>query len=243
MTTAGAPRRPVAGAAGRRRAIRAALPRGTCNSGTCASRRTRRGVERQSRLARRRRHCGQRLRLALSYDKTVFPRGLLPPILQFGGTASDSAYVHVSFPGMDYKGYFGAPASPLRRSDSILGGGLDGDHQRCAGDVGGAGRGDQDDGDGRHGADHRDVDDRARAIFAGRFTTRRTARRSSAEPRASASCGSSQAPRRPRREERLRQRLPHGERRRLDPGGQRGDLDRVSRARATTSRTQRRSTI
>jgi len=42
------------------------------------------------------------------YDKTVFPRGLLPPTLQFDGTApADSVYLHVSFSGFDYKGYYG----------------------------------------------------------------------------------------------------------------------------------------
>ena len=39
---------------------------GTCNSGTCViSENPGRAVERQSRLARRRRHCGQRLRLGV----------------------------------------------------------------------------------------------------------------------------------------------------------------------------------
>jgi len=51
------------------------------------------------------------------YDHTVFPGGLLPPTLQFGGGAIDGAYVHVTFPGMDYKGFFAAsrPAWPSRR--------------------------------------------------------------------------------------------------------------------------------
>ena len=40
------------------------------------------------------------------YDKTVFPRGLLPPKLQFAGTAPTSVYVHISFGTLDYKGYF-----------------------------------------------------------------------------------------------------------------------------------------
>ncbi len=47
------------------------------------------------------------------YDKTVFPRGLLPPLLQFGGNPPDAMLVHVTFPGMDYKGYFG-PSNPAR---------------------------------------------------------------------------------------------------------------------------------
>ncbi len=52
------------------------------------------------------------------YDKTVFPRGLLPPTLQFAGTAPAATYVHITFPGLDYKGYFAGRArdgSPSRR--------------------------------------------------------------------------------------------------------------------------------
>jgi len=47
------------------------------------------------------------------YDQTVFPRGLLPPTLQFKGTPFDAAYLHVTFAGFDYQGFFGA-ASPAR---------------------------------------------------------------------------------------------------------------------------------
>ena len=42
------------------------------------------------------------------YDATVFPRGLLPPSLQFAGAAPSAVYVHVTSPTLDYKGYFGA---------------------------------------------------------------------------------------------------------------------------------------
>jgi hypothetical protein len=42
------------------------------------------------------------------YDATVFPRGLLPPVLQFAGTAPDAVYLHVSFSTLDYKGFYGA---------------------------------------------------------------------------------------------------------------------------------------
>ena len=53
------------------------------------------------------------------YDGTVFPRGLLPPTLQFGGGAPDAAYVHVTFSGMDYQGFYG-PSNPGRVSFSPL---------------------------------------------------------------------------------------------------------------------------
>jgi hypothetical protein len=42
------------------------------------------------------------------YDKTVFPRGLTPPTLQFAGTTPTAFYVTVTFPGMSYKGYYAA---------------------------------------------------------------------------------------------------------------------------------------
>jgi hypothetical protein len=47
------------------------------------------------------------------YDQTVFPRGLLPPTLQFAGADPTAVFVHVSFPGMDYQGWYGA-SSPAR---------------------------------------------------------------------------------------------------------------------------------
>ncbi|MGH7269220.1 MAG: hypothetical protein ACREJ3_02220, partial [Polyangiaceae bacterium] len=40
------------------------------------------------------------------YDKTVFPKGLISPTMQFGGDASDGEYVHITSKTLDYKGYF-----------------------------------------------------------------------------------------------------------------------------------------
>ena len=47
------------------------------------------------------------------YDKTIFPRGLPSPDLQFGGTAPDATYVHVAVGNgsLDYKGFYG-PSNP-----------------------------------------------------------------------------------------------------------------------------------
>ena len=56
-------------------------------------------------------------KLVYPYDATVFPRGLLPPTLQFSGTAPSAVYVHVSASGVDYKGYFG-PSNPGRAAFS-----------------------------------------------------------------------------------------------------------------------------
>ena len=47
------------------------------------------------------------------YDATVFPRGLLPPKLQFAGQAPTATYVHVTSKNLDYKGYF-AGSTPGR---------------------------------------------------------------------------------------------------------------------------------
>jgi WD40-like Beta Propeller Repeat len=47
------------------------------------------------------------------YDQTVFPRGLAAPTMQFAGTPPDAAYVHISFSGLEYKGFYG-PSNPGR---------------------------------------------------------------------------------------------------------------------------------
>ena len=47
------------------------------------------------------------------YDQTVFPRGLLPPTLQFAGAAPTATYVHITSKYLDYQGFFGA-SSPAR---------------------------------------------------------------------------------------------------------------------------------
>jgi len=49
------------------------------------------------------------------YDKTVFPRGLLPPTLQFGGEAAEAIFVRIQFPGMKYEGFFGSANPPRAR--------------------------------------------------------------------------------------------------------------------------------
>jgi hypothetical protein len=47
------------------------------------------------------------------YDGTIFPRGLIPPTLQFGGTAPTGFLVHITYSSMDYVGYFAA-SNPAR---------------------------------------------------------------------------------------------------------------------------------
>jgi hypothetical protein len=42
------------------------------------------------------------------YDKTVFPRGLIPPTLQFAGGAADALLVHITYSSMNYYGFFSA---------------------------------------------------------------------------------------------------------------------------------------
>lgn len=41
------------------------------------------------------------------YDRTVFPRGIDPPVLQPDGDVVDAALVHISFAGLDYQGFYG----------------------------------------------------------------------------------------------------------------------------------------
>jgi Tol biopolymer transport system component len=40
------------------------------------------------------------------YDQTVFPKGLLPPTMQFAGVAADAAYVHITTSRLDFKGFY-----------------------------------------------------------------------------------------------------------------------------------------
>jgi hypothetical protein len=47
------------------------------------------------------------------YDKTVFPRGLAGPTLQWAGPAAQAVYVHIKSNGFEYHGCFG-PTNPLR---------------------------------------------------------------------------------------------------------------------------------
>jgi hypothetical protein len=47
------------------------------------------------------------------YTKTVFPRGILPPVLQWAGPAAESVYVHIKSSAFEYHGCFGA-TNPLR---------------------------------------------------------------------------------------------------------------------------------
>jgi hypothetical protein len=49
------------------------------------------------------------------YDKTVWPLGLLAPLLQWnpGAHTFDSVYVHIKEANYEYKGYFGANAMPF----------------------------------------------------------------------------------------------------------------------------------
>ena len=42
------------------------------------------------------------------YDKTVFPRGLTSPVLQFAGTAPDAVYVQASAKNFTYQGFYGS---------------------------------------------------------------------------------------------------------------------------------------
>ncbi len=52
------------------------------------------------------------------YDKTVFPRGVLPPLLQWtmGAHTFAAAMIHISEANYDYKGYFQANGTPFQNN-------------------------------------------------------------------------------------------------------------------------------
>jgi hypothetical protein len=52
-------------------------------------------------------------RFLYPYDKTVFPRGLAAPLLQFGGVAADATYVKITTKGFSYEAF--AASSGLTR--------------------------------------------------------------------------------------------------------------------------------
>jgi hypothetical protein len=88
---------------------------GTCDEGTCRVQGNAGSVTPQQQMQLRQGAAGDPGTFAwlYPYDKTVFPRGLVSPSLQFDGGPIDAAYVHVSFPGFDYQGFFGA-SEPAR---------------------------------------------------------------------------------------------------------------------------------
>ena len=47
------------------------------------------------------------------YDKTIFPRGLTPPVFQFAGNPTTATYVHIKSKFLDYQGFYGG-SSPAR---------------------------------------------------------------------------------------------------------------------------------
>jgi hypothetical protein len=52
------------------------------------------------------------MRLVYPYEGTVFPRGLLAPLLMWEGPVADAAYVHIKAKSFEYKGILKAGADP-----------------------------------------------------------------------------------------------------------------------------------
>jgi hypothetical protein len=48
------------------------------------------------------------------YDKTVFPRGLISPTMQFAGVSPSAMYVHITCASLNYNGYFAPASGPIR---------------------------------------------------------------------------------------------------------------------------------
>ena len=57
------------------------------------------------------------LRWLYPYDQTVWPRGLLAPLLQWqpGAHTYEAVRLQISDSTFDYDGYFGAPTTPFQR--------------------------------------------------------------------------------------------------------------------------------
>jgi hypothetical protein len=53
------------------------------------------------------------------YDRTIFPRGLLPPTLQFAGGGHDATLVRVTSGGMKYEGLFGPSPARITFSEPL----------------------------------------------------------------------------------------------------------------------------
>jgi hypothetical protein len=47
------------------------------------------------------------------YDRTVFPRGLVSPTMQFAGGSADTLYVRITSTTVDYSGYFKITKTPI----------------------------------------------------------------------------------------------------------------------------------
>lgn len=87
---------------------------GTCDAGRCVIEDNAGKLSPEQRTALRAGGTGDaQFRWLYPYDQTVFPRGLLPPTLQFDGGAADAFYLHMATNGFDYQGFFGA-ADPAR---------------------------------------------------------------------------------------------------------------------------------
>ena len=70
---------------------------------------------RSTALGRARRRRTRPCRFSIPYDGTVWPQGLLAPLLQWnaGAHAFDSVYVHIKEKNFDYQGYFAANKTPF----------------------------------------------------------------------------------------------------------------------------------
>jgi hypothetical protein len=85
---------------------------GTCNGATCTLSENPGGVATATQSALQAKGSADSAFTWLyPYDKTVFPKGLVSPTLQFGGGASDAEYVHITSKTLDYKGYFAGGAA------------------------------------------------------------------------------------------------------------------------------------
>jgi hypothetical protein len=80
---------------------------GTCNNGVCAIVDNPDGISASTQmLVQAGGTADPNFTWLYPYDRTVFPRGLVSPTMQFGGSSPDSAYVRIRSMTVDYSGYF-----------------------------------------------------------------------------------------------------------------------------------------
>ena len=91
-----------------------AAAKGTCNGGVCAIAENPGGLDPQTQnQLQTGGSADSSFKWLYPYDRTVFPRGLVSPTMQFGATSADAAYVRIKSTTVDYAGYVAVTQSPI----------------------------------------------------------------------------------------------------------------------------------
>ncbi len=91
-----------------------AAAKGTCNAGVCAIVENPGGLDAPTQKALQTGGSSDStFKWLYPYDRTVFPRGLVSPTMQFNGTSADALYVRIKSTTVDYTGYLKVTKSPI----------------------------------------------------------------------------------------------------------------------------------